>query len=312
MFVGVPDYQRVAEEFGLGRLLEATPLAGGRAGVRRLVTTRGQFVIKPAGRPAEALLYEQVALILNKAGVRQARPLRTVTGGLTGEWGHTAQEFLPGRIFMRPSAAQTLAVMRHLGEYHAALARVPSGPPSEVTIWTQVTSPGFLLRELPGLADRARAALPSASQEVIHRALGRLRAAVPRMSALPRQLIHGDIGPDNVLMDGDQVVAVIDFTPHTEPVIFAIAGAVYWYHAYGHPALDLAAMRAGLEAAGAHRPWTSEELATWPAMLLREALRRVATTLATTEPADIGAVPSFRLRYQALASLLDAWPGLAP
>jgi Ser/Thr protein kinase RdoA (MazF antagonist) len=304
----VPDYQRVAAEFGLGPVLEASPLAGGRAGVVRLATARGQFVLKPTRSAAEARLCEQAALFLNAAGVRQAQFLRTSTGALISGSGHSAQEFLPGRICPHPTPAQTAAVMRHAGRYHAALAQVPIALEEE-TIFTQVTRPGFLVQALPGLVHRA--GLPPGSREVTGRALSLLETSIPRMRTLAPQLVHGDIGPDNVLMDGDQVVAVIDFTPHALPVIFAIATAVYWYQVHGQPALDPAAIQASLDAA-AYRPWTPAELITWPAMLLREALRRLATSLAVAEQAGTPVPAAAGVRYAAAGSILDSWADLQP
>ncbi len=57
---------------------------------------------------------------------------------------------------------------------------------------------------------------------------------------LPRQLVHGDIGPDNVLLDGERVVAIIDFRPHVLPVLSAASTAPYWYHVYGQRAVSAA------------------------------------------------------------------------
>jgi len=76
------------------------------------------------------------------------------------------------------------------------------------------------------------------------------------------------------------VQAIIDFTPHHQPFLFALATAVYWYHVYGHDRLDPDAVGASLAAAARLRPWTDLEAALWPAMLAREALRRLATPLA--------------------------------
>ena len=126
---------------------------------------------------------------------------------------------------------------------------------------------------------------------------------------LPRQLVHGDIGPDNVLMDGDEVIAIIDFTPLCEPVLFAVATAVYWYHVHGRRQLDPGGIRASLDAA-APRPWTATEREIWPAMLAREALRRLATPLAVAAEAGTGPPAWPAARYQAVVTLLDSWPQL--
>jgi Ser/Thr protein kinase RdoA (MazF antagonist) len=137
-------------------------------------------------------------------------------------------------------------------------------------------------------------------------------AFLPQMRQLPVQVVHGDIGPDNVLMDGDEVVAVIDFTPFAEPVLFAIATALYWYHVHGQAALDCRAVRASFAAAGQQRVWSGTEAASWPVMLLREALRRLATPLALAGEPGSPVPAAFTTRYQAVRSILRSWPYLEP
>jgi Ser/Thr protein kinase RdoA (MazF antagonist) len=231
-------------------------MAGGRADAVRLVTERGDFFVKTSYRAADAELYEQAVLVLARAGIRQARPLRTTAGSLVGESGCTVQEFLPGRLSVDPSPAQRAAVMRHVAAYHAALSSVavPAWLREGATVWQRVASVDYLLAELPRLLDHA--GLPAGSAGVVSAALAHLAAAAPRMRQLPAQLTHGDIGPDNVLTDGDDVVAVVDFTPHHAPAVSAIATAVYWYHVYGRDDVDLGAVRASWDAAGEGRPWS--------------------------------------------------------
>ena len=115
------DPAGIAAEFGLGRVLGAEPLPGGHRGAIRLITSGGTFVVKPESDPAVADLYEKAALVLGAAGIRQATPLRTIAGSLVSASGHGVEEFLPGRICLAPTAAQTAAVMRHV-------ARLPRRP----------------------------------------------------------------------------------------------------------------------------------------------------------------------------------------
>ncbi len=314
----MPDYNLIAAEFALGRVLAVTPLAGGAPDVAKLTATYGAFVVKPGHDRTSAELYARVASVLNTAGIRQAVHRQTLTGSAISASGYTVQEFLPGRICLDPAAAQIAATMRHIAEYHEALKKLP--PPAALrvadSIWKRAASSEHLLGELPGLLrdpqiwsgpDRPPELLP-----VVETALGLLRGSLPLMNRLPRQLVHGDIGPDNVLMNGDRVVAIIDFTPHDEPFLFALCSAVYWYHVYGRDHLDLDAVRASLAAGGAGRPWTELEAAAWPVLLIREALRRLATALAVAgqagTPAEATAVGA---RYRALRSVLRARPGLS-
>ncbi len=122
--------------------------------------------------------------------------------------------------------------------------------------------------------------------------------------------MHGDIGPDNVLMDGDQVRTIVDFTPHHQPFLFALATAVYWYHVHGYDRLDLSAVRASLAATASQRPWTDLEVALWPVMLAREALRRLATPLAIAVEQPGGRPAAIGPRDEAVRSVMRAWPAL--
>lgn len=303
----VLDTARIAAEFGLGPPLSVSQLADGHPDVTQLTTARGSFVVKPAYAAGDAGLYDRAAGVLSAAGIGQARPLRTTAGALVSDSGHTVQEFLPGQACLRPTGAQIAATMRHVAAYHAALAEVPvpAGLHAGRTVWDRVASAEYLVAALPGLL-RGHGPPGYAADGMIAAALSHVERALPRMRELPRQLVHGDIGPDNVLMDGDEVIAIIDFTPLCEPVLSAVATAVYWYHVHGRRRLDPGGIRACLDAA-APRPWTATEREIWPAMLAREALRRLATPLAVA--AEAGSRPPAwpAARYQAVVTLLESW-----
>ena len=147
------DPAGIAAEFGLGRVLGAEPLPGGHRGAIRLITSGGTFAVKPESDPAVAELYEIAALVLSAAGIRQATPLRTIAGSLVSASGLGVEEFLPGRICLAPTAAQTAAVMRHVADYHAVLATLPAAAVLGIpeTVWTRVASARYLVDELPRL-----------------------------------------------------------------------------------------------------------------------------------------------------------------
>jgi Ser/Thr protein kinase RdoA (MazF antagonist) len=278
--------------------------------VVRLATSRGTFIVKPAYPADDLELHERVAAVLDAAGLRQARLLRSKAGSLRSSTGHYVQELIPGRIWPTPTAGQTAAVMRYLADYHAGLAAVqlPAGWRGPDTIWTQVASADYLVLVLPGLLQRFGAGTAAMSAALT--ALTALKAARPAMAFLPRQLVHGDIGPDNVLMQGSDVAAIIDFTPFFEPALFAVATAVYWYQVFGRAELDAAALWSSFRLTGARRPWSSAETRLWPAMLAREALRRLATPLALADQAG-GELPAMTApRYAAVLALMRSWPEL--
>jgi Ser/Thr protein kinase RdoA (MazF antagonist) len=239
------------------------------------------------------------------------------------------QEFLPGTALPAwPSRAQADAVLGHLAAYDQALAGVdvPAELRTRDHLWTRVVSPGWLAAHLPGLVERGPGWLAPGP---VAKALETLAGWATAFEALPRQVVHGDHGPDNVLYDGSgeagrerqhgRAVVVLDFSPHHEPVLFGVACALYWFHV--HPSASapdasgdrdavvtdlMSRLRSGLAAYAADRPWSAAERALVGPMLVREALRRLATVLAVAE--EFGtplAVESVRSRYAALVCVLD-------
>ena len=296
----------VATAFGLGSPIASTPLSGGGPDVVRLTTERGSFVVKPVRRAYEWELYARVADTLDRRGVRQARVVRTTSGGVVSRSGLGVQELLPGEILERPDREQARQVMRQLAAYDEALATIDVPPDLAAEhLWTRVVSPAYLPDHLPALVREVGP--PWIDGEAVAEALAVLVEAAPAMAALPRQLVHGDIGPDNVLYDraAGEVVAVIDFTPFYEPALFSLCGAVYWYHVHPAAGADLSAVEGSVAAYAARRPLSEAERGLVPAMLVREALRRLATPLAGAE--EFGTPvreEATRQRYDALLSAL--------
>jgi hypothetical protein len=112
------------------------------------------------------------------------------------------------------------------------------------------------------------------------------------------------------------VVSIIDFTPFYESVLFGACTALYWYHVHkssgASPNPDLRGqLRRSVQALGAHRPWSPAESELWPAGLLREALRRLATPLALAAVTGRSPDPSVATRQAALLALVRALPGVA-
>lgn len=300
------DADRLSAEFGLGAVLGLEPLAGGGADVARLRTITGDYVVKPAYRAWELELYSTVEQALNSRGVRQARLFHNRDGGVVSTSGHSVQEFLTGSIVMNPDPRQRHAFFLELARYDEALAALPVPPDLVIadSLFTRVASVPFLIEQLPGLLQRHA---PHLDPEPVRSGLLRLAGAATDISALPKQIVHGDHGPDNVLFDGSDVVAIIDFSPHFEPALFGLAAALYWFHAYR--GFDLAAIEESLGTYGAHRRLSVDELAAWPAMLLREGLRRLATPLAVQE--EMGQQPvaeRLQARYAALVALVENLP----
>jgi Ser/Thr protein kinase RdoA (MazF antagonist) len=286
----------LSEYEGPGPVLEVSPL-GGSGTALAIRTARGMFVLKPAWRRADVELQALAAGLLAESGIGQALVLPCASGALVTSTGHYLQELLPGAAVLQPDAGQVDAVMRHIGAFHRVLAGLPGCYSAGAgSLWTRVADTAWLVRELPGLLSRVGLADPD-----LLTALSALGAAGAELGSLPRQVVHGDLGPDNVLMDGPVVVAVVDFTPHYESSLFGAATALYWYHVYGRAEVDADRLGRSVDLLGEARPWSPSERRLWPVALLREALRRLATPLALDTPQ----APSVSPRLAAVRAAAD-------
>jgi len=290
--------------YDIGTVLSLDRLPSGHPAVRKVTTSAGTYLLKPAWRQADvALLAELPAL--RQHGIRQPELIRTGAGDLASPNGYFLLEFLAGEPELEPSGAQVRAVMRAVGGLHVALRRLPVGyEPDRNSLFVQVTDPAFLVAELPGLVRHYGLAARPAGIAIA--CLADHQAALGR---LPRQLVHGDIGPDNVLLDREQVVAIIDFTPHVLPVLFAASTALYWYHVYGRPTIPAADLAASRAAMGEVRPWAAGEEELWAAGLVWEGLRRLATTLELARRGCTDPGPAARARMAAVEAITTQTPG---
>jgi Ser/Thr protein kinase RdoA (MazF antagonist) len=284
--------------YDIGAVLSLERVPAGHPAVRKVTTSAGTYLLKPAWRQADiALLAELPAL--RSRGLRQPEVIKTASGQLVSPDGYFLQEFLEGHQELEPSGAQVRAVMRAVGSLHVALGRLTVGyEPERDSVFVQVTDPGVLVAELPGLLRHYGLATGPADM-----AISFLAEHQGALCVLPRQLVHGDIGPDNVLLNGEQVVAIIDFTPHVLPVLFAVSSALYWYHVYGQRAVSAPALAASRAAVAEARPWAAAEEELWAAGLVWESLRRIATTLELARRAGTDARPAVGARMAAVETI---------
>ncbi len=251
---------QVAREYDLGVPLEQDTLSGGSAATILLRTSRGAVVVKDGGDERALALYKRVEEALNARGVRQARLHVTMSGQLTASTGQAVFEFLPGWWAWRPAPAQASALMRYLVAYHRALRAVPV--PSFVTEvhtpWQRADALDYLLHELPQVLETAQVSPLFA--RAADRTLTFLADHRTLLVARPTQLVHGDVGPGNILYTDEDVVALIDFTPYRESPLYALCVSFYWHYVYdndGRP--DIARIRDDLHAYATIAPFSAED-----------------------------------------------------
>lgn len=226
-------------EYGLSpNRLSRLPIGQGTINYRVSSGDRDVFV---KCYPLDAdLPAEREAVALSELAGRHGVPVAAVVPTVAGEPISTRErlaisvwEWVEGRTITDGlTAAQHHAAGAALGRIHAAFAALPasSGPAPQVASWRRVDLTGLsatidrLLaiiaeRKAHGAADKfdATAEQTLAERRTMLRHIPSLLSELPELTA---QVLHGDYSPVNILFDGDELTAVIDFRP-PDPFLIA-------------------------------------------------------------------------------------------
>lgn len=206
--IAAEEMATLVQRFGAGRLVSAKGIAEGVENSNYLVETdQGRFIFTVYEKRVELAdlpFFLGVIDHLVAKGCPVPRALKAEDGSGTINVGGKAMammEFMPGLSVSHPNADQARAVGHALGTMHGALAdfsmtRANSlGPQGWFALAARCGDD--LDRIQPGLKARV-------DQECQY-----LRAHWP--GDLPKSVIHADLFPDNVLIVGDTVGAIIDF-----------------------------------------------------------------------------------------------------
>lgn len=264
------DAQEMLDHFGGGRAMALDALSGGFANSNYRVDRKDDtpLVLKVWDNvsPERAQRVAGYMLHLADHGVPTPAPLVTDSGRaviLRGGQAWMLQPFVPGHwLPLNPTA------LTHLG---AAIAQLHQAPPPDNL--PQGFQMGLCLMEAAH-ADALEQACSHPFVAQLKDEMARFRAELPK--SLPRGVVHGDIFPDNVIAEGDEIRAILDFEEVAEEhfvldIAMAFVGCGWQDGAPVRERWD--ALLAGYESV---RPLSSEEHSALP-IYLRYATVGIAT-----------------------------------
>ena len=235
------DIEGIASAYGLTVEGKMTTLGGATNGVARVESDRGAVVVRvhrPWTTPARLASVHHIQAHLRTHGLPIPPTLVTRTGT---SWTELHDRLVEVTVYVpHDGPADTWGRMgeayEHLGRLHHALSQVPPStlvPPP----YSSYADPHVALRMLRETerafhADQGRAGYAAATATrtaagALLRRLAHERAHYE--AALPRSIIHGDYGGENVLMRGEQVAAILDFDYMAARArIVDVAYTLYW------------------------------------------------------------------------------------
>ncbi|MGE5222570.1 MAG: phosphotransferase enzyme family protein [Omnitrophica WOR_2 bacterium] len=232
---------QVQEQYRPGAI-QSTRDLGGAYNLNVLIrASRGSFVVRvyrPWVTPERLLGIQKIKRRLHAAGIPVVLPLTVINGNTFIEIDQRLAEvegYIPNQE--RPPAVKHYEVSASiLGRLHAALggfAQIPEIPPPEVENYS-------LPVDLEAGLARVRSRIEMAQAEGRSQALNicaLVESSLPYITEewqrlgqyLPRQLVHGDFGPGNILFDQDQPAAIGDFDfINVHERIFDLAYMLFW------------------------------------------------------------------------------------
>lgn len=270
--VSLDDLSTWIEQFPLGK---ATALQGIASGIENsnffLSTEQGEYVLTIF----ENLSFEQLPFYLElmrhlaQRGVLVPAPVATRAGSLVADLhGKPAAIVgkLDGRSQMDPQPVHCAAVGAMLAKMHLAARDFPLSQPNlrGLAWWTWATP-----QVLPMMADDTADLLRTEMRYQVDIARGAAYAA------LPSGPIHADLFRNNVMFDGERLTGFFDFYfAGCDSWLFDLAVTVNdWCIDVDSGVLDVARVRALLDAYHVLRPFTDDERRLWQPLLRAAALR---------------------------------------
>ena len=260
------------QQFPLGQAIDIKGIASGIENSNFFIkTTTGEYVLTIF----ENLNFEQLPFYLNlmrhlaDRGICVPAPVANQNGELVislhGKPASIVSK-LSGSSQMEPHPAHCAAVGAMLARMHIAAKDFPMYQKNLRSLdWWHETTP----KVLPFLSDELQHLL----RAEIHYQDAFDSTAVYK--ALPRGPIHADLFRNNVMFDGEQLTGFFDFYfAGCDTWLFDVAVTVNdWCINVETGELDIARVRALLDAYHAVRPFTNEEKVAWVPMLRAAALR---------------------------------------
>lgn len=171
-------------------------------------------------------------------GILQSRVVKTNNNSIMASEGTVLYEYIDGDIKSSLNEKQTENAIKYIKKYNKALSLIPFKN-EDLTIrnhWDKAKSLDFLIDELPDYLLKLE--LEMQDKRNICDALEILSENRAKIEQLNRQMIHSDLGPDNFIFKGDEIISIIDFTPEFNNEAYSLCQFIYWNYLWSTTNID--------------------------------------------------------------------------
>ncbi|MDA1317111.1 MAG: aminoglycoside phosphotransferase family protein, partial [bacterium] len=200
----------VSSQFRIGQ--KATLIETGEGRTYRV----GDVILRhiKGDSPEKSVWIAKVYANIKEQGFRIPKPIKTVDGNYITTDGWTAWTFLEGGHTYQGMIPQ---MIESIESFHRAMNNVPR--------------PDFFDEDNPyRRADKYawNETIPKIIHPKIKPLVEQLHSLIKPIKNVNCQVIHGDLGPENILLSPSLKPGIIDLAPYWRPVEFAQAIFAYW------------------------------------------------------------------------------------
>lgn len=191
-------------------------------------TKEAKFLAKWNERDDFITIYERVQAHLNTVGIKQNRIIKTTDQALKTNEDVVLYEYCEGKQYRVLTQNQMNHVIQYLKKYNEQLKQVTFKPDDiqKTNHWDLAKSIDFMVGEFMNYLPQFN--IQDQHKNKLLEALLIIKTKKHILDQAEKQLIHGDLGPDNILFSDDEVMAFIDFTPEFNHEFYSLCQFIYW------------------------------------------------------------------------------------
>jgi len=206
-------HEIIEKNYNIGAIAKIEKTTNGSGNTYMIETNVGKYIAKVNERIDFVSIYNKVERALNSLGFIQSCIIKTTKNKIMASEGVVLYEYINGENHLVLSEAQSNNAIKYMKEYNKALKMVPFNKEeiSVINYWDKARSLDFIIRELPTLTNKLQ--LEEIDRKNICETINILTNNKLALEKQGKQLIHSDLGADNFIFQGNEVISIIDFTP---------------------------------------------------------------------------------------------------
>jgi Ser/Thr protein kinase RdoA (MazF antagonist) len=296
-------HEIIEKNYNIGAIAKIEKTTNGSGNTYMIETNVGKYIAKVNERIDFVSIYNKVERALNSLGFIQSCIIKTTKNKIMASEGVVLYEYINGENHLVLSEAQSNNAIKYMKEYNKALKMVPFNKEeiSVINYWDKARSLDFIIRELPTLTNKSQ--LEEIDRKNICETINILTNNKLALEKQGKQLIHSDLGADNFIFQGNEVISIIDFTPDNNHELYSLCQFIYWNYLWSANDFDIRKVNNYLSIYNSDGALDNEDKGFY-LLLLNTALYRITGPLIDKHERGISDYSSLKKRFFILDKLL--------